>query len=258
MRTCGIDVGQEFVYPVVLDLAKRRLSKPPGPLRPADALEWVQSRKPLSIAIDSPSQPNRGLLADASYRDLHGIDLQARGADRRVCEWRLSIGGYYSTRARLWLCQEWMRTGMALFSKFAQRGYRIDRAAGGEVFEIHPTYGFRSLVGVTTSGLRVRCGWLAPKRRPGSLGHQQRLALLALLLERWHVPLDECARTSLDWTDAIIGAVLGVLRYEGATSQIDAPGAEEGAIVLAAQSPADVRRAQRRVAAALSRGERRF
>jgi hypothetical protein len=233
MRFCGIDVGQAVLYPVVLDLRERRLAMPPRPLRAAEAVEWVGRNEPLAIAIDSPSRPNRGLLANARYRARHEIELKS-GADRRVCEWRLGIGGCYSTRARRRDCQPWMRTGMKLFAAFAQQGFEIDTGAGGSLFEVHPTYGFRSLLGIEQDGLRVRCKRLAPKRRVGSLGHEQRLGLLAALLRRWRVRLDPRAATSLDWTDAILGAALAALRAEGRTLSVDAPGENEGAVVLAA------------------------
>jgi hypothetical protein len=233
MRFCGVDVGYELLYPVVLDMRERRLAMPRLALRPAEAVEWVEERVPIAIAIDSPARPNRGLLAHARYRARHGIELKS-GADRRVCEWRLGIGGCYSTRFCHGDCQPWMRTGMDLFAAFEELGFELDTGAGGSLFEIHPTYGFRSLVGIERHGLRVRCKKLAPKRPAGSLGHRQRLGLLAALLRRWRVRLDPRAATSLDWTDAILGAALAALRAEGGTLSVDAPSHDEGAIVLAA------------------------
>jgi len=234
MRFCGVDVGHRLLYPAVLDVRERRLAMPRLALRPAEAVEWIEESAPLAIAIDSPARLNRGLLARARYRARHEIELKS-GADRRVCEWRLGIGGCYSTRARLGDCQPWMRTGMDLFAAFEERGFDLDTGAGGSLFEIHPTYGFRSLVGIERRGLRVVwCRRLAPKRPAGSLGHLQRLGLLAALLRRWRVRLDCRAATSLDWTDAILGAALAALRAEGGTLSVDAPGDAEGAIVLAA------------------------
>jgi hypothetical protein len=210
-------------------------------LRPAEATGWVARHEPAGVAIDSPPRPNRGLLADSEYRARHAIDLRGWGANRRVCDWRLGIGGYYSTPGSREECQPWMLTGMNLFGRFEELGFRTDVGSGGSVFEIHPTYGFRSLVGSTSIGLRVRCARLAPKRRAGSLGHRQRLRLLATLLEqRWHAALHDRSERSLDWTDAMLGAVLAALRSEGGTRQVEAPGEEEGAIVLAASPLAGV------------------
>jgi hypothetical protein len=233
MRFCGVDVGQDFVFPVMLDLGERRLVMPPGALNLAGAVEWVREKEPSTIAIDSPPRPNCGLLADGEYRAQYGIELRS-GANRRVCEWRLGIGGCYSTRARREDCQPWMSTGMDLFAMFGQQGFDLDSGAGGSIFEIHPTYGFRSLVGIEMDGLRVRCMKLAPKRTAGSLGHRQRLGLLTTLLQRWQIQLCQRAESSLDWTDAILGAALAALRAEGGALSVDAPGHDEGAIVLAA------------------------
>ncbi len=234
MRFCGIDVGQDVVYPVVLDLTAGRFDLAPHALEVGAALSWVMAHEPDAIAIDSPPRPNLGLLAEAGYITRHQIDLRGWSTDRRVCEWRLGIGGCYSTRGRPDACPAWMRTGMTLFAAFEQQQFQIDLGSGGEVFEIHPTFGFRSLVAIPIqNGLRVTCASLKRKRPVGSLGHRQRLELLAALLRRWDVALDERARTSLDWTDAMLGAAFGALRANCRTLRIDAPGKEEGAIVLA-------------------------
>ena len=162
MRYCGIDVGQEFLYPALLDLTSGCWDLPCKCMGPTAAVEWVAQRRPVLIAIDAPPRVNGGFLADADYRARNGIDLRKGGANRRVCEWRLRIGGCYSTRSDINACQVWMHTGMRLYTRFERLGFTTDMGSGGSMFEIHPTYGFRSLVGFTTRGIEINCAPLAP------------------------------------------------------------------------------------------------
>jgi hypothetical protein len=238
MITCGVDVGAGHAYPAVLDLAARTFVFPGNQaLAASDAVKWVLERQPVGIAIDSPPRPHLGLLRDNAYRQRNRIDLGGARPDKRVTEWRLGIGGCYSTRSRVEDCPPWMRTGMALFASLERGGYELDLGGGGTLFEIHPTYGFRSLLGMARDGLRIRTDpkrVLRPKLPVGSVGQRQRLAVLQLLCDRWQVPLDVRATRSIDWLDAMLGAALVVLRHEGGTVAVGAPDADEGAIVIAA------------------------
>jgi hypothetical protein len=235
---CGIDVSLRHVFPVALDLGEGRFLLPNGPLGVNDAVRWVIGHSPSSVSIDSPPKPNLGLLEDEEYRRQHRIDLRGGGTDRRVTEWRLGIGGCYSTRRNPEACQPWMHTGMELYEAMEAAGYSLDLGAGGALFEIHPTYGFRSLIATHSEGLRVECDpdrILLPKLPTGSLGHAQRIRLLELLCSRWHVEVDRRAHASVDWTDAMLGAALGALRDDGGTLAVAAPNAREGAIVVASE-----------------------
>jgi hypothetical protein len=240
-RFCGIDVGERLVFPAVLDLSSREVLWPPGKLDPRTVVPWVDARMPEAIAIDASARPSRGLLADPAYRERHGIRLGRSGADRRVCEWRLGIGGCYSTRRSPHACAGWMRTGFDLFAAFEALGRRVDLGLGGDLVEVHPTYGFRSLLGACDEGLRVRCDperRLAPKSPRGSRGHLQRIALASALLRAWSVdprPHRPRLAASLDWTDALLAACLAALRSEGRTRLVGDPGGIEGGIVLASE-----------------------
>lgn len=242
---CGVDVGQSRVYVAVLDMGAREFRFPEsGALSVSDAVGWILARTPRCVGIDSPPRPNAGLLRDPKYLTDHAIDLRSSGSDRRVAEWRLGIGGCYSTRGDAAACPAWMRTGMELFGALEKAGYPADVGAGGSAFEIHPTYGFRSLVGVETEGLRVRTdpdGLLRPKLPTGSTGHAQRLALLRLLCDGYAVRVDARAISSIDWMDAMFGAALGMLRERGGTVAVGAPDALEGAITIPARPLGDAR-----------------
>jgi hypothetical protein len=133
-----------------------------------------------------------------------------------------------------------MAMGMRCHSRVgdAMSATALDLAGTGKVFEVHPTYGFRSLLGVVDGGERVRCDpdrLLRPKAPRGSIGHIQRMRILRLLLEDldvvWAPPLSEKVLSSLDWTDAAMSAVLAVLRARDATQGVGE--ATEGTIVIA-------------------------
>jgi hypothetical protein len=238
-RSCGIDVGERRVFPVVIDRERRKMTWPLRGLSVAEAVDWVRAEVPGTIAIDSSPRPNKGLLADDAWCERHGVDPRGNGRDRRVAEWRLGIGGCYSTRSSLEQCPGWMRTGMALFEALAAVGHQVDLGGGGTVIEVHPTFGFRSLLGIQKDDWRVLCDpdcLLRPKQRPGSLGHRQRLFLLESLLQRWGIELSphrSVLTRSIDWTDAVLAAALGLLREDGQTVPIGDPEAVEGAIVVA-------------------------
>ena len=114
----------------------------------------------------------------------------------------------------------------------------VDLDGTGSVFEVHPTYGFRSLLGVEHDAERVRCDpkrLLRPKAPRGAVGHAQRVEILRLLFERfgvtWTTALSEKLLSRLDWTDAAMCAALAVLRVQGATQGVG--DGTEGTIVIA-------------------------
>jgi hypothetical protein len=114
----------------------------------------------------------------------------------------------------------------------------LDLTGSGRVFEVHPTYGFRSLLGVREDVDRVRCdpdALLSPKAPRASIGHLQRVKILQLLLGSfgvtWTPALSAKLLSRIDWTDAAIGAALAILRVRSATQSVG--DATEGTIVIA-------------------------
>src|SRR4051794_39269126 len=96
---CGIDVGEKLLFAAdvmvegekVIDI---NFCEDRGI---AEVLSWVAHKSPSAVAIDSPPGPNRQLLADPRRRSALGIEVEPRNVNRRVAEYRLGIGGYYST-----------------------------------------------------------------------------------------------------------------------------------------------------------------
>ena len=105
----------------------------------------------------------------------------------------------------------------------------------GRVFEVHPTYGFKSLLGLSVVPGRVIVdpGKLLVSKRMAR-GREQRLALLAALAERLTLRIDailpDC-RKSLDIADATMAAMLSVLRRRVLTRAVG--DSTEGVIVVA-------------------------
>jgi hypothetical protein len=238
-RYCGIDVGERLSFACSLDTDAMQVFWPAGPLATTPIAEWVIGQRPALIAIDSPPAPSKGVLG-ALVRA--GLDVGTGGLNRRVAEWRLGIGGCYATPAEESAAPAWMQSGMAIYRALASRGLPVDLGnPDAPVFEVHPTYGFRSLVELEQHGPRILCDprrLLRPKRPVGSVGHLQRIQLLKDLLGRWQVRLDEDSRgrvsTSLDWTDGLLAACLAALRGEHLTVVAGDDDGIEGRLHLAA------------------------
>ena len=203
-RYAGLDVGEHRLFAAVIDTDMEPASISFSPdTEPTLVLDWCMRKSPQSVAIDSPPAHSKGL---------------AKIGNRRVAEERLGIGGCYGTPRLGSPLPRWMAMGMHCHSRVgdAMSAPALDLAGTGKVFEVHPTYGFRSLLGVVDDGERVRCDperLLRPKAPRGSIGHIQRVGILRLLLEDlgvvWTPTLSEKLLSSLDWTDAAISAVLG-------------------------------------------------
>ena len=225
-RYAGLDVGEHRLFAAVIDTDMEPASISFSPdTEPTLVLDWCIRKSPQSVAIDSPPAHSKGL---------------AEIGNRRVAEERLGIGGCYGTPRLGSPLPPWMAMGMRCHSRVgdAMSATALDLAGTGKVFEVHPTYGFRSLLGVVDDGERVRCDperLLRPKAPRGSIGHIQRVGILRLLLEDldvvWTPTLSEKLLSSLDWTDAAMSAVLAVLRARDATQGVG--DATEGTIVIA-------------------------
>jgi hypothetical protein len=133
-----------------------------------------------------------------------------------------------------------MAVGMACHSRLsvALGEAAVDLGGAGKSLEVHPTYGFRSLLGVVHDHERVRCDpdrLLRPKAPRGSLGHLQRIEILRVLLDDlaipWTTACEQKLRSGLDWTDAAMSAALAAMRGRGATQGVGDPA--EGTIMIA-------------------------
>jgi hypothetical protein len=227
----GIDVGERSLFGAVIQTDTRSASISFSPeTDPTAVLDWCATSRPDGVAIDAPPAHSMGL---------------ARAGNRRVAEERLGIGGCYGTPRLGSPLPPWMAAGMRCHEAVgaALGESNLDLAGLGRVFEVHPTYGFRSLLGVDEDADRVTCdpdALLRPKAPRGSAGHVQRVEILRVLLEwfgvTWTRALSEKLLSRIDWTDAAVSAALAVLRARSATRGVG--NATEGTIVIA--NPAEL------------------
>jgi len=222
MKFGGIDVGQSVHFACVIDLAERRLLMAPAELNTHAVVDWMKQKCPDSIAIDSPTGPNTGILrAWAAARSKFGMQT-----DRRVAEFMLYISGVYGTPSALPSngTRAWMGAGFGLYRALQQGlGMSVDLGdGGGQLLETHPTYAFKACLGhqsLSEVGLgeRFNCDperILRPKRK--TLGSNQRQQLLALALEELEIPVTPEHRRQwqqrIDWVDATICALIAAWR----------------------------------------------
>ena len=237
---CGIDVGERKLFAAAIEVDDARVVEVQFAETASidEVIGWVADRGAEAVGVDAPPGPNLGFLADPEKRQKLGITKPPKNTDRRVADYLLGIGGWYSTPSSEGAAQGWMRTGFQVYRELAGRtGLQIDRGDGGAIFEIHPTYGFRSLLGVEHNGDRLKCDphrLLRPKNPRGCRGHRQRVAMLIILLEHFGKTTDDCLKTrlegSIDRTDALLGALLGFLRHRKQTISVGIN--PEGAIHL--------------------------
>lgn len=230
-RYAGIDVGERCLFAAAIETEAQLASISFSPQTdPTAVLDWCAKNRADGVAIDAPPAHSTGI---------------AKVGQRRVAEERLGIGGCYGTPRVGSLLPPWMSAGMRCHAAVstALREPSVDLTGLGRVFEVHPTYGFRSLLGVHIEADRVRCdpdALLRPKAPRGSTGHVQRVEILRLLLESfgvtWTPALSEKLLSRIDWTDAALGAALAVLRIRGATQGVGDD--TEGTIVIA--NPAEL------------------
>ena len=236
MTSVGIDVGQGKLFAAGIHREALVLCDSSSP---STVTDWVCTMSPSGVGIDAPAALNRGL----------------RG-DKRIAEWLLGIGGCYRTPSQHAELPGWMVTGIETHEELCRRlGSPLDLSGKAPVFEVHPTYGFKSLLGLDRSANRVVCDpdrILKPKNPKRSVGHRQRTAMVLALLDRLAIGVPKHAldvlESSIDFTDAALAALLDYLRSRGMTTGIGDE--REGTIVLAdpSQMMPDVLAAVRRVA----------
>ena len=238
---CGIDVGLRKLFAssiTVRDGVVEGVAFSPT-TGIGSAVLWVAETRPDRVAVDAPPGPNRGLLGDESVLKRMGILKAPEGLNRRVAEYVLGIGGCYSTRASEEDPPGWMQTGFQVYRELAARTeLPIDYGDGGGILEVHPTYGFKSLVGVERSGARLRCDpdrVLKGKNPKGCHGHRQRVGMLEALLGKHGFQFDGVIRAllegSVDWTDSLLGSLLAYYHANAWTILAGYPG--EGTIHVA-------------------------
>jgi hypothetical protein len=219
-RHVGIDVGERKLFAVCVEPGKG--IELCGSRNIVAVTAWAIAQDPESVAIDSPPRHSLGTNT------------------RRACEAQLNIGGCYATPPAGVVPPGWMATGMQVHHDVAA-GLHAPLGLTGmdRVFEVHPTYGFKSAIDVLhrQNPTRVTCDpqrRLRPKSPPGSVGHLQRIELLREIVTSLSVSVDQATwsrlRASLDLTDAAMAACIGALRRRGETILVGDPA--EGVIVI--------------------------
>ncbi|MBM3125718.1 MAG: DUF429 domain-containing protein [Chloroflexi bacterium] len=89
-----------------------------------EILSGIQEADTITIAINAPAKPNRGLVKNLLTRRSKESH-QIRGSDIRLCEFELRERGIVisGTPSNEELCPPWMQTGFALFNKLERSGY---------------------------------------------------------------------------------------------------------------------------------------
>lgn len=105
-------------------------------------LEAVASYPAALCAVDAPSGPNLGLMAEPGYRQ--GLGLSPNGkryATYRVGEYELRRRniGLYRTPIKTDDAPAWMHLGWQLFEQLEGQGYaRYPQGGSRQMFEVHP------------------------------------------------------------------------------------------------------------------------
>ena len=154
---CGIDVGERSSSPRPSRSTHARVVEAQFAETASidEVIGWVADRgAEASVGVDDPPGPNLGFLADPEKRQKLGITKPPKNTDRRVADYQLGIGGWYSTpssearRAR----PGCGRVSRSIASWRGGTGVQIDRGDGGAIFEIDPTTASAITLGVEHNG----------------------------------------------------------------------------------------------------------
>ena len=237
----GIDVGSAHTYSCVLDTDSRSFHYPADRMALEETVKWLRGFDRLNGGcIDGPPNPNTGQLAKR-------LPVPTKhNTDRRLTEFRIGIGGCYSTRSEPptpGATNFWMQSAFDLFKLLEKEfGWSINRGGqDGPLIETHPTYAFKALLGCNRKSVdgieRLR---LDPKsllrKKHSNAGHQQRIELLTALCAEIDLAIsDELLRKwnqRIDWVDAAICAFMSSWQQSG-RDELESPGdSSEGAIFL--------------------------
>lgn len=240
-RYAGIDIGSAHTYSCVLDTDSRQFHYPNARMDLEETVKWLGGFDRLDGGcIDGPPNPNTGQLAI-----LLPVSTK-HNTNRRYTEFKLSIGGCYSTRAEPpnpGATNFWMRSAFDLFQLLeGEFGWSINRGGqDGPLIETHPTYAFKALLGCNRNVVdgieRLR---LDPnsslRRKHSSAGHQQRIELLTALCAEIDLGISDILfqkwNQQIDWVDAAICAFMSSWQQSG-HHELESPGdSSEGAIFL--------------------------
>ena len=238
---CGIDVGERKLFAAAIEVDDARVVEVQFAETASidEVIGWVADRGAEAVGVDAPPGPNLGFLADPEKRQKLGITKPPKNTDRRVADYQLGIGGWYSTPSSEGAAQGWMRTGFQVYRELAGRtGLQIDRGDGGGDLRDPPDLRLPLITGRRAQWrpLEVRSPQAAQAEESERVrGHRQRVEMLIILLEHFGKTTDDCLKTrlegSIDRTGCpLLGALLGFLRHRKQTISVGID--PEGAIHL--------------------------
>ena len=116
----------------------------------AELLEFLDSNPTTTIAINSPSDVNHGVIRE-KLKQEQIQPHQIRGADLRVAEFELRKLGVQvtGTPAHIGLCPTWMQSGFEIYRNLKELGYQAINSTPFEhqFLETNPQASFFSLIG---------------------------------------------------------------------------------------------------------------
>jgi predicted nuclease with RNAse H fold len=129
---------KSFTY-AVLDKDLRLLALTDGEAE--DVLAFVESQPSTVVAINAPSDLNRGLVEKKLKKEMTAPH-QVRGAQMRLCEYELRKHGISvsGTPSHMTSCPSWMQLGFGLYRKLEKMGFSTypDLDAPHQLMETHP------------------------------------------------------------------------------------------------------------------------
>ncbi|MDR3575746.1 MAG: DUF429 domain-containing protein [Anaerolineaceae bacterium] len=147
----GVDLTgsrKPFTY-AALDKELRLLALGRG--QAEDVLAFAAGQAEALVAIDAPSAPSQGLMAQPEFRSrLNPAPAPGRWTNLRLAEYRLHQQGIsiMRTPAAAEECPQWMRLGFDLYQKLIGMGYRAyaDEAAPRQWMEGQAEASFQVLL----------------------------------------------------------------------------------------------------------------
>ena len=146
----GIDptsARKSFTY-AALDRGLNLVALADGELE--DVLAFLAAQKSARVAINSPSNINRGFVREKMKQEML-TPHQIRGAEFRLAEYELRERGIAvsGTPARAELCPAWMQAGFELYRKLEKIGFQSypQKDAPHQILETHPHACFCVLAG---------------------------------------------------------------------------------------------------------------
>lgn len=201
----GIDVGAKYCHIVGYPENGRNIIIKERIGRYERVLEKLAGQD-CRIAIDAPS------------------DLRKNKNERRECERRFGIGGYYATPYYRKDAKPWMQAGFKLRDFLRKNGFK-------NLIEVHPTLIFKKI-----QNPRVKNRLLMSRRKPVSKskaeGKTQRIEILRKFFDDKVI---ERIGRNIDYIDALIGAYCAEQAYKGNAEKEGNP--EEGYIWVPASHP---------------------